>query len=163
MNKILEISKIKELKNFLLIRNKSIVLVGGCFDILHPGHIIFLEKAKKQADILIVLLESDERIKILKGEKRPIHNQEERAFILSSLKFIDYILLLPTFDLDLSYDKIIMQINPQIIAVTKGDINIEHKQRSAGLLGAKIKIVTDFIGDYSTTGILSKNSLISAK
>lgn len=136
--------------------NKKICLVGGCFDVMHPGHIIFLQKAKKEADVLIVLLESDERIKILKGEKRPVHTQKERALILSALESVDFVLLLPTLENDSDYDRIITTIKPEVIAVTDGDIGIEHKKRVASLVGAKLKKVTKFIGNYSTTNILSK-------
>ena len=68
---------------------KNIVLVGGCFDIVHLGHLIFLEKAKAKGDILIVLLESDENIRKNKGQNRPINNQEDRALFLSKLKMVD--------------------------------------------------------------------------
>ena len=64
----------------------KIVLVGGCFDILHLGHVVFLEKAKKEGDVLVVLLESDEKVRFLKGKGRPVHTQSERAEILSALK-----------------------------------------------------------------------------
>lgn len=137
-------------------QDESICIVGGCFDVIHPGHIIFLQKAKKEADVLVVLLESDERIKILKGEKRPVHTQKERALILSELESVDFILLLPTLKNDSDYDKIITTIKPEVIAITAGDIGIEHKERVASLSGAKLKKVTKFIGNYSTTNILSK-------
>src|SRR3989344_8872455 len=75
-------------------QGKRIVLVGGCFDILHLGHIKFLESAKKLGDCLFVLLENDESVLRLKGKDRPINNQTERAQDLSSLSIVDYVVLL---------------------------------------------------------------------
>lgn len=135
----------------------KVVLVGGCFDILHPGHIVFLQKAKKQADCLIVLLESDQKIKQLKGKNRPFFNQKERAAVLKGLKFVDQIIMLPFMKNDADYEKIIKKIKPDIIAATRGAPDNYHKKRVAKLVGAKLKYVTNIIGDYSTTNILTKN------
>ena len=71
------------------------VLVGGCFDVLHIGHVKFLRQAKSFGDYLIVLLESDANIKKLKGSTRPIHNQKERKEVLEALKFVDKVIILP--------------------------------------------------------------------
>lgn len=131
------------------------VLVGGCFDVLHPGHVIFLEKAKKAGDRLIVLLESDEKIKKIKGSGRPIHTQKERAIVLKALKFVDSVVMLPFIDKDEDYDGIIKKIQPNIIAATKGAADNYHKQRIARLIGAKLKYVTKVIGNHSTSQILN--------
>ncbi len=133
----------------------SKVLVGGCFDVLHPGHVIFLEKAKKAGNYLIVLLESDQKVKALKGVSRPVHSQKERAQVLSALSFIDYIVLLPFMRSDREYDNLIAKIRPDIIAATKGDKNASYHQRSAKQVGASFKFVTNMIGDHSTSGILN--------
>ena len=136
---------------------KRVVLVGGCFDVLHPGHVIFLEKAKKAGDFLIVLLESDEKIKELKGSKRPVHTQKERAIVLKALKAVDQVILLPFMKNDHEYETLIKKIKPDIIAVTKGAADNHHKERIAKLVGAKLKYVTKIVGNYSTTNILTKN------
>lgn len=133
---------------------KKIVLVGGCFDILHPGHIIFLKKAKQAGDFLVVLLESDQRVRELKGEGRPIHSQKERATVLKAIKFIDNVVMLPYMKNDQEYDLLIKKMKPDIIATTLGDKNIHHYQRSAKKAGAQLKFVTKFIKGYSTTKIL---------
>jgi len=96
------------------------VLVGGCFDILHYGHIQFLKKAKALGDYLIVILESDKRVKELKGISRPIHTQDQRREALESLKFVDEVIILGDKMEDTDYEKVIKKINPQIIAITKG-------------------------------------------
>lgn len=136
---------------------KKIVLVGGCFDILHPGHIIFLEKAKKAGDFLVVLLESDEKVKQLKGGDRPIHSQKDRTIILKALRFVDQVVKLPYMKDDQEYDQLIRKIKPDIIATTYGDQNIHHYQRSAKRVGAKLKFVVRFIKGHSTTRILDHN------
>lgn len=138
------------------VKNEKVVLTGGCFDVLHPGHIIFLQKAKEAGDILVVLLESDEKIKKLKGVSRPVHNQKERAKILSALKVVDYIVLLSSLETAEEYDELIAKLKPDIIAVTKG-IDDYHHKRASKLVGARLKYVTGIIGDYSTTKILTQN------
>lgn len=136
-------------------KDKTTVLVGGCFDVLHPGHVIFLEKAKKAGDILIVMLESDQKIRKIKGIHRPVHNQKERELVLKALKSVDVVIPLPFIDSDQEYDKIIQKIKPNIIAATAGDPQNHHKVRSAKLAGAKLKFVTKLIGQHSTSRILN--------
>ena len=107
-------------------RKKKIVLVGGCFDILHWGHIAFLKKAKKLGDYLVVALESDENTKKLKGPGRPIHTQRERQKMLGSLRFVDKVIALSPMKSDSDYEKLVRKVNPDIIAVTKGDTKNTH-------------------------------------
>jgi rfaE bifunctional protein nucleotidyltransferase chain/domain len=135
--------------------NKSIVITGGCFDILHVGHFSLFENAKKEGDVLIVLLENDEKIKKTKGLKRPLHTQKERAHMLSLVKPVDYIILLPLIESDNEYDNIIEKIKPNVIAVTKNDPNIADKKRQAERIGAKVKEVIDYIPEKSTSNILA--------
>ena len=135
---------------------KKVVLVGGCFDVLHPGHIIFLQKAKAAGDYLIVLLESDERIKKLKGIKRPVHDQKMRALMLYAVRYVDQVISLPDLKKDEDYEKIVAKIKPDIIAVTKGGSDYHHEKRVAKLVGAELKYVTKMIGNYSTTAILNR-------
>lgn len=136
-------------------KGKRVVLAGGCFDVLHPGHIIFLEKAKKAGDKLVVILESDEKIKKIKGVKRPVHNQKERTLVLKALKFVDEVILLPYLATEKEYDDLVQKIKPDVIAVTFGDPQIHHKIRSAKLSGAKLKYVTRLISHHSTTKVLT--------
>ncbi len=153
MGQVISIKNLKILQT-LKKNGKKLVLVGGCFDVLHPGHVIFLQKAKKAGDFLIVLLESDEKIKLIKGKNRPFFNQKERAAVLRGLKFIDQIIMLPNVKSDADYEKILKKIKPDIIAVTEGYESIEHHKRVAKLVGAKLKFVTKMIGNYSTSRIL---------
>lgn len=130
--------------------NKSIVLVGGCFDIIHIGHIKFLQEAKKLGDKLVVLLEADEKVKLLKGKNRPLFTQKERASVLSELKSVDCVINLPFINNDKEYDKIVSMIKPNIIAVTENDHLLEKKKNQAKKVGAKVKIVP-FVKTFSSS------------
>lgn len=154
MQQVLSIEQITRL-NHLKAKGKTLVLVGGCFDVLHPGHTIFLQKAKEAGDILIVLLESDQKIRKLKGIKRPVHNQIERTQVLLALKSVDEVIPLKFMETKKEYDEIVLKIKPDIIATTAGHPNAHHYQRTAKLVGAKLKYVTKMVGDYSSTKILN--------
>ncbi|MCL4353645.1 adenylyltransferase/cytidyltransferase family protein [Patescibacteria group bacterium] len=155
MNKILTIRKAIETAKILKAKGKKIVLAGGCFDILHLGHIRFLQAAKAQKDVLFVMLENDEKIKELKGAKRPINSQKDRAVILSSLAFVDYIVLLPKFNTNKDYDNLVNYLKPDIIATTKGDKYRSHKERQAKKLDAKVIDVIEELPDKSTTALVT--------
>jgi len=96
-------SEISSIVNGLKKKNKKIIFTNGCFDILHLGHIKYLEAAKNLGDVLILGLNSDNSIKRLKGKNRPINEQDERAYILASLEVIDYVVI---FDEDTPIDLI---------------------------------------------------------
>lgn len=134
--------------------NKKIVLVGGCFDVIHLGHTIFLEKAKNKGEKLIVLLESDENIKKIKGSKRPINNQKNRAIMLTKLKMVDYVVNLPKITNYDIYMKIVKEIKPTIIAVSQNDNNLIIKKKQARVVGAKLIKVTNLIPHQSTSRII---------
>ena len=151
MNKVISIGNAIKLSDDLHKRGKKIVLVGGCFDILHIGHIQFLENAKKQGDYLFVLLESDASVKKIKGEKRPINLQIARAEILSSINFVDYIILLDEVKTNKDYDKLVFDLKPNIIAITKNNEKTIHVQRQAKAINAKVVSVIARIKDKSTT------------
>jgi len=148
--KIVSFSKISSVTS--IFKNKKTVLVGGCFDIFHYGHFKFLSQAKKQGNFLIIALESDEFIKKNK-RKEPIHNQKERAEILSSLNMVDLVIKLPLFSSYNDYFQMVKLIKPKIIAVTEGDSQIENKKKQAAIIGAQVKVVTNLIKNFSSTKI----------
>ena len=88
--KIISLSRLKKLLHGIR-RKKAIVFTNGCFDIIHAGHVRYLNKAKSLGDILVVGLNSDSSVKNIKGEKRPIMPQRERAEVLSGLEAVDYV------------------------------------------------------------------------
>ena len=140
-----EISSIvSELKN----NGKKIVFTNGCFDILHIGHIKYLEAAKSHGDILILGLNSDQSIEIIKGKNRPINNQDDRANILVALKVVDYLVI---FD-EATPLKLIELIKPDVL-VKGGDY--EDKQ-IVGEEIAKELIIIPFIKGKSTTSIIER-------
>lgn len=154
MRKIVSIARLATLVKKFKIQGQKIVLVGGCFDVLHPGHVIFLEKAKAAGDYLVVLLESDKKVEKLKGVNRPVHSQKMRALMLAALQAVDYVVLLPFMEAETAYDKVIQKIQPDIIAATLGYNDSFHHERVANLTGAKLKFVTKMVGNHSTSRIL---------
>ena len=154
MRKILNIKEAVKAAKKLHSKNKSIVVVGGVFDILHAGHIKFLENSKKHGDYLFLLLEDDTKARKEKGKGRPIHSQKDRAKILSALESADYIVLLTNMTNNIRYDKIIVQIRPNVIATTYGDPYVEHKKRQAKLINGKVKYVIARINKHSTSKYL---------
>lgn len=154
MNKIITSKEAEEISKQLKKQGKKIVLVGGCFDILHVGHTRFLEKAKKQGDCLFVFLESDESVRNLKGDKRPVNPQKDRAQILSSLSSVDYVIILTRILKNFEYDELVESIKPNIIAATKDDENQDHKKRQAKKIDARLIFVINQIKDKSTSKII---------
>lgn len=144
-----------EISDALYHSNETVVLVGGCFDVLHRGHVEFLQDAKKLGDVLFVLLESDETIKKLKGEKRPIHTQEDRAHILAGLTAVDRVIMLDPHLVDTDYSKLVNSIKPDIIAITEGDPIEGKKAKQAASIGGHLFTI-EKKGDYSTNGIIKK-------
>lgn len=150
--RILKDAKAKIITNFLEIQEnvngKKIVFTNGCFDILHYGHVSYLEKARKLGDVLIVGLNSDDSIKRLKGKDRPINSQVDRAFILASLACVSYVII---FDED-TPKNLISQIKPDILV--KG---ADYKDKVViGAEYAKSVQLIDFIDNKSTTNIIDK-------
>lgn len=131
---------------------KKIVFTNGCFDIFHVGHLRYLKESSKYGDMLIVGVNSDNSVKRLKGEKRPIVPENERMELLSSLSFVSYVVL---FDEDTPYE-IIKKIKPDII--TKGGDYKEEDVVGADIVKEKNGkvIICPLTTDKSTTNIIEK-------
>ena len=119
-------------------KSSAIVLVGGCFDMLHFGHISFLQQAKSLGSYLIVALESDENVKHAKGPSRPIHTQHQRKAMLVALSCVDEIIELPPMKTDAEYNDFVLTIHPHIIAITEGDPIKNKKEIQAASIGAQV-------------------------
>ncbi|PIZ64220.1 glycerol-3-phosphate cytidylyltransferase [Candidatus Roizmanbacteria bacterium CG_4_9_14_0_2_um_filter_39_13] len=139
------------------LKNQKIVLVGGCYDLLHFGHHTFLQNAKNKGDVLLVALESDEHI-MHKKNRQPIHTQQERAEILAALSYIDAIILLSYMSRDDEYRELVQNIKPSVIAVTAGDPLRDKKARYAQSIGAEIVEVTSLIPRFATSAIIESFS-----
>ncbi len=133
-------------------QNKTIVFTNGCFDIIHSGHISYLTESKKLGDILIIGLNSDNSVKRLKGENRPINTQNDRAIVLSGLKSVDYVCI---FEEDTPLN-LILTIKPNVL--TKGgDYKIEEIVGYEFLTQNNGEVVIiDFVDGKSTTNIINK-------
>lgn len=151
MNRIINTEKAIKISKKLRREGKKLVLSGGVFDILHIGHIKFLEAAKKRGDVLFILLESDENVKKYKGINRPINSQAERAMILSFLRSVDFVIILGEMKTNSDYDKLIINLKPDIIATTKKSQQIIHNRRQAKLVDAELALVINRISNKSTT------------
>ncbi len=153
VNKIINSKQSVEIAKKINRSGKKIVIAGGIFDILHIGHIRFLQQAKNEGDLLFVFLESDNKAKQTKGKLRPINDQKTRAEVLESLYFVDYVVTLDNNLEDKQYDKLISQIKPTIIAVTKGSSTMQHAKRQAIENNIKVIEVITRIQNQSTTRI----------
>lgn len=151
MKKILNIKEAIKIAKRIRNQGKTIVAVGGFFDILHLGHIKFLEKSKEYGDYLFVLLEEDSKAKERKGTQRPINSQKNRARILSTLQSTDYIILMKNMTNNEAYDKLMIEIQPNVIATTYGDPYVKHKKRQAELINCKVIYAIKRIDNHSTT------------
>ena len=134
--------------------NKKIVFTNGVFDIIHRGHVEYLNEAKALGDILIVGLNSDSSVKIIKGEDRPVNAEKDRAFVLANLKPVDYVII---FSEDNPHN-LIKMIIPDVL-VKGGDWKPEN------IIGSDIvyknggKVISlKYVDNYSTTSIIKKIS-----
>jgi rfaE bifunctional protein nucleotidyltransferase chain/domain len=134
------------------VQDKKIVFTNGVFDILHKGHIFSLSQAAAEADFLIVGLNSDASVKRLKGETRPVNNEESRALILASLIMVDAVVV---FEEDTPLE-LIKSIMPDVL-VKGGDYTIEQIAGAKEVIanGGRI-VINPIIGGFSTTGIIDK-------
>jgi rfaE bifunctional protein nucleotidyltransferase chain/domain len=131
---------------------KRVVFTNGCFDLLHPGHIHSLEAARALGDLLIVGINSDESVRILKGEGRPLTPQDERAEILASLECVDGIVI---FD-ELTPREVIAALLPDVLVKGSdwpGNQIVGREEVEAA--GGKVVLI-DNVPGYSTTEILRK-------
>ncbi len=151
MKRVFSYREIDKLR--VIAQDKRTVLVGGCFDIFHHGHLTFLKNAKKVGNFLIIALESDQFI-IKKKKKKPVHNQRQRAEILSSLYFVDAVLMLPFFKSGKDYSDLVKRIRPAVIAVSEGDPLYIKKTKQAKEIGAVVIRVSSLFKGFSTSRIL---------
>lgn len=130
----------------------KLVFTNGCFDILHRGHVEYLSKAADLADALMIGLNTDDSVRRLKGENRPVNAEDSRALLLAALQFVDYVVL---FDED-TPQQLIEEVIPSILVKGKD-------YRAAEVVGyevvtahgGEVKTI-DLVEGYSTTGIINK-------
>ena len=143
---------IKALVDIIHNSGKTVVCTNGCFDILHIGHVRYLEKTKTFADYSIVLLNSDVSVKNIKGPTRPINGENDRAELLSALRCVDYVVL---FDED-SPRNLLDEIKPDVY--TKGaDYTMETLPEADIMRKNKTRVeFIKFVEGKSTTNVIRK-------
>lgn len=139
---------------------KTVGLITGCFDIFHPGHRELFDFAKRNVDILIVGIDTDDAVRKTKGKQRPINRQIDRAKQLEYYHAIDYILLLKnrnSFERDRSnkyYDSVVKILNPtHLITTVESDVYTENKRKRIESIGGEL-LIYNRQNDISTSKIL---------
>ena len=152
MNKILERETLRNKLEALRKKGKKIAFTNGCFDILHVGHVRYLREAKKTADVLVLALNSDSSVRSIKGEKRPLVSEQERAEVLAALEFIDFVTIFP----ELTPLELINYLKPDILI--KGGDWPEEKvvgREEIKKWGGRVAIIPEIEGK-STTNVVEK-------
>lgn len=153
LSPVLDHSSIQEAVDFYRSQNKKIVFTNGCFDLLHIGHVKYLQEARNLGDILIVGVNTDASVRKLKGPHRPIQNEQDRAEILSALKSVSHTIL---FSEDTPYN-LIAKIKPDVL-VKGGDWPVSEIVGSDLVLSYKGHVQSlKFIEGRSTTAIIEKS------
>ena len=152
MGQIVKREDLPQLLNDLKTQGKTVVTTNGCFDILHVGHVRYLQKTKTFADKMIVCLNSDVSVKKIKGPDRPINNENDRAEILGALACVDYVVL---FD-ESSPEGLLGEIKPDVH--TKGaDYTLDTLPEAKIILanGGRVEFIS-FVEGKSTTNVIKK-------
>ena len=152
MGSVLKINELVKEIETLKQQGKKVVSTNGCFDILHVGHVRYLQKSASLGDILVVYLNSDRSVKALKGDSRPLNNENDRAEVLAGLGCVDYVVI---FDEDTPVN-FIAQVKPDIH--TKGgdyDVNNLPEAKVVMENGGKLEFI-NFVEGKSTTNIINK-------
>jgi rfaE bifunctional protein nucleotidyltransferase chain/domain len=135
-------------------KKNTVVFTNGCFDLLHAGHVTYLEKARKLGDILVVALNADESVKRLKGSHRPVNDLQDRASVIAALESVSYV----TWFSEDTPLKIIQTLKPDFL-VKGGDYKpseiVGHDEVVA--MGGKVKVIP-FLKGRSTTSMISRMS-----
>ncbi len=146
--KIIGFEDIKIIVKNLRKQNKKIVFTNGVFDILHIGHVKYLQKAKALGDVLIVGVNSNNSVKRIKGPERPVNDEYDRSYLLASLAVVDYVVV---FSEDTPYE-LIKIVKPDILV--KG-ADYKDKEVVGSDIAKEVKLI-DFVEGKSTTGIIKK-------
>lgn len=152
MSKIVSLEQMKQVRVSLREADKVVVFTNGCFDLLHPGHVRYLQEARKLGDALIVALNSDRAVQSLKGVTRPILKEEERAEVMAALACVDYVTI---FD-DVSPQATIAALLPDIL-VKGGDWGVENIIGAAEVTAAGGQVLSlNFVPGVSTSEIIDR-------
>jgi D-glycero-beta-D-manno-heptose 1-phosphate adenylyltransferase len=152
MAKILSIDQLLRERELLGHQGRRVVFTNGCFDLLHPGHIRYLQEARRLGDALIVALNSDRSVRELKGEKRPILDQNERSEVMAALSCVDYVTI---FD-ESTPREIIVALLPDVL-VKGGDWDIDRIVGRDEVEAAGGKVLSlPFVEGCSTSDVIER-------
>jgi rfaE bifunctional protein nucleotidyltransferase chain/domain len=156
MSKFVKASEL-ELK---LNKSKKTVLVTGCFDILHSEHIKFLKTAKSKGDILLVGIESDKRVALIKGKGRPVNKIKKRVSNLLKSKIPDYIFVLPDdFSSSSNHERLISRLKPDMLAVSSHTSHQDKKKEIMERYGGELRVILTHNPSVSTSKIIKRLNL----
>lgn len=156
--RILSPAEAREERDRLQASGKTLVFTNGCFDILHRGHVTYLAFARAQGDALCVGLNSDASVRRSKGPSRPVNPEEDRAFVLGSLKAVDFVVL---FDEDEPKD-LIAKILPQVLVKGKDWAHYVSGRDIVEAHGGRV-VLADMVEGRSTTGTIERVLASQAK
>lgn len=150
--KILPLSELQQVVANWKAAGQTVAFTNGCFDILHAGHIASLSEAAAQGDRLIVAVNADSSVKALKGESRPVNNEEARAIVLAALQMVDAVVVFA----EPTPKELIVALEPDVL-VKGGDYKVEDIAGAKEVLGWGGKVVINpIVAGFSTTGIIEK-------
>ncbi|HEX9038003.1 MAG TPA: adenylyltransferase/cytidyltransferase family protein [Ktedonobacterales bacterium] len=133
-----------------------LVVVTGVFDLLHIGHLRFLECARHLGDRLVIGVESDERVRRWKGPNRPIQTEDDRMALLAALRVVDDVFVIQGERVDPEYYAHLLQpLSARYIAVTADDPYLQAKRDAMQAVGVELRIVTPRIENYSTSHLVA--------
>lgn len=137
---------------------RHVVIVTGCFDLLHMGHVKFLKQAKSSGDALVVGIEDDDRVCAFKGIFRPINSILQRVEVMEALTFVDFVFIIsgsPNADLKMFYKRLHKYLGADALAITEGDPDVQAKKEQIEAAGGEL-ITTCSLVNASTTSIIQQ-------
>lgn len=149
--KILTVGEMRAERDRLVAEGKQLVFTNGCFDILHRGHMTYLTFARNQGDALVVALNTDASVKTNKGDERPINGEEDRAYVLGSLRAVDYIVYFS----EKEPKEIIAQILPQVLVKGSDWAHYVSGRDVVEANGGRV-VLADLVAGRSTTGTIER-------
>jgi D-beta-D-heptose 7-phosphate kinase/D-beta-D-heptose 1-phosphate adenosyltransferase len=156
--KILSVQEMRTERDRLVAQGKKLVFTNGCFDILHRGHVTYLTFARNQGDALVVAVNTDASVKVNKGDDRPINDEEDRAYVLASLRAVDYVVYFG----DPEPKGIIAEILPQVLVKGKDWAHYVSGREVVEANGGKV-VLAEMVEGRSTTNVIEKIARVYGK
>ncbi len=150
--KIISLDEARRVRARLRAEGRQLVFTNGCFDLLHVGHVRYLQQARALGDALLVAINSDRAVRALKGPERPLMREEERAEMLAALSAVDFVTI---FD-DVSPRQLIAELLPDVL-VKGGDYKLDeiHGREEVEAAGGRV-FALPFVSGYSTSALIER-------